>query len=1019
MSNTNRNPFEAGLHRELKKIYFKTIALKLTAGLVTFAAIGAWLILALVLWTALTSQPQVWHTLAVVRGAGVVLALLFLAVVIVPLFRTPRFSRMARDVEDHKDFKDIVTAGYEFSQDDEATSRYSPVLIREVVRQAVKSITGLQVRFLFLSRRQLQFVPVAYAAIIVLAVLALAFPSTLINTVERVSSPREASAVAHEANLHASPGNLTVLAGSDVEVKALDFGGSDEPVTVAYTLAEGFWKNEPTRRSEVLVEDAPMNQFAYTFDDIRSSVTYYFQSGDRKSPEYRIEVVHKPIVTDLSVILTPPAYTGEPADTLVDSGGNVQALEGTQVHVRARTNNILSGAWVRFDEGDRKKVEVQGSEFSFDFQARKDGTYSILLEDELDHKTDEPLVYSVEVYKDNPPVLDVLEPGDDATLPRNLQIDVSFIASDDYGVNKASIFFRKGGEERFRGQTIPLPGDKGKREVAKGFTWDLSQISLFPGNYVEYFLQVEDNNVVTGPGITKSRVFHVSVPTMAELFERIEEQDSERADLFEEARRESQELKERMEKLAREFKKTEQLDWSQKKEVDKAIASQETIQEKLDEIQQSLEETMQSLSDNEMTSQEIGEKLEEIQKLIDDINDEALNKYVEELRKAMEKLNPDEIQQALENLDLTAEDLLKSLERTEKLLEEIQREQDMEEIVRDAKDLLDEQEQLADDTGDADENDSEAMEALAEEQEALSEKTDELQKEMEEMSGKMGDDAETPDEQQLAEEMENASKEMSDKETAEKMREAARQMQQQQKQGAQQQQEQAMNDLIGLFSRVIDMQMSMQSMAQSRQAENLQRLAKNTLELSFKQERLTNRLREQVSGDDVANVRALALEQKTYSTAVRQIADELHEISKRSVEVPRSLLELIGETMQHMQNSMLFLEQNKAFMSTASASQAVTGLNKATIELLSACQACQNPGGGQGQSAQQNQLQQLMSGQRQMMKDSQAMMQLRAAQEKMLQERQAAMKRLMGQQRSLQATAFWAAWTRLSKRWKM
>jgi hypothetical protein len=1000
MSNAIPDALRTGLQSELKKIYIRTLLLRLTAGFVAFLAVGAWIALALVIWTAATDAPALWHTLTVVRVAGVALAALFIVFVVVPVVRMPRFRQLAKEVEEHKDFKDIVQGGYEFASDTGGHEQYSQALIREVIRQALQYVSELKVRFLFLTRGQLRYVPVAYAGLVVLVLIALTSPATILNTLQRVGSPRSASAIERQANLYGAPGNVTVLAGNDVEVTAIDMAGADAPVTVSYNLAEGFWKTEKTERSDIFVDPSvPVPQYTYTFEDVRNSLTYYFQSGDKKSPEYRITVVNKPIVTELTVTVTPPEYTGEPSRKLVDSGGNVQALEGTEVHVAARSNNALSGAWVRFDE-EQREVEFEGHDLAFDFRALEDGTYGIVLEDELGYKTDEPLAYSIEVYKDNAPVLDVLEPGEDATLPRNSLIDVSFIASDDYGVAKAKIFYRKGGEDKYRGSVIPLEESAGERDIAKSFTWDLSQITLFPGNYVEYFLQVEDNNVVTGPGITKSRVFQVSVPTMAELYESIDEEDSKRSDLFEEARRESEALKERMEKLSREFKKTEKLDWSQKKEVDKAIASQEAIQEKIDEIQQSLEETMQSLSDNEMTSQQIGEKLEAIQKLIEDINDEALNKYVEELRKAMEKLNPDDIQDALENLELTAEEFMRSLERTESLLKEIQRE----ELVRNAQELMNEQERVADETAETDAQDSERMNELAEDQEGLAGDTDDVQKAMEELAEQIANDAQTPEEEQLAEEMKQAAEEMSQNQTSGKMRKASQNMQQGEQQQAKEQQEQAMNDLIGLFTRTMQMQMSMESMSQNRTAENLQRLARNTLELSFKQEQLSARLQDQVAGEDVANVRALALEQLTYVTAVQQIADELHEISKHAVEVPPSLLEGLGETIQNMQNALLFLEQNKAFMSTASASQSVTNLNLITMELLTACQACQQ-GGGSGQAGQQSRLQQLLSGQKQMMQQSQELLQMRAAQEMMLQEQQAAMQRLHGQQRSLQDVA--------------
>ena len=83
MPKTTPQSFEAALHRELRKIYVKTLLLRLTAGLVSFLALGAWVVLALVVWTALTAHPALSHTLAVMRLAGVVLAVLF--AVFVPL----------------------------------------------------------------------------------------------------------------------------------------------------------------------------------------------------------------------------------------------------------------------------------------------------------------------------------------------------------------------------------------------------------------------------------------------------------------------------------------------------------------------------------------------------------------------------------------------------------------------------------------------------------------------------------------------------------------------------------------------------------------------------------------------------------------------------------------------------------------------------------------------------------------------------------------------------------------------
>jgi len=994
----NDTAFHRELRRELTRLLARTIGLRLASGLLSFVAVGAWVFLAVVLWTALTGAPPLWQTLTVSWLTLALLVLIFAFFVVVPVVKLPGLGRLTRELESRRDFQDIVEAGYEFSRRDDIAQRYSPELVGEVIRQAVRSISGLEARLLFLERRQLALVPFAYAALIVLIVIGFAAPATVFDAGERLVSPRVASAVEREANLFASPGDITVLSGSDVEVSAIDFGGSERPVTLSYNLSEEFWKTEPTESKEVLSEDnTPVARHAYTH--VRDLLPLRFANliSHAIIPRIDLDLVNKPIVADLKIVLTPPPYTGEAPDTLVDSGGNLQALEGTHVAIKATSNNDLAAAWVQFGEAEEKPVEVAGRSFDFDFTALEDGTYSIRLEDQLAHKTEEPLVYSVEVYQDNPPVLDVLEPGGDASLPRNMRIDVAFAASDDYGVSRAGIYARKAGDERFTRTNVPLGDDVGGKDIAASFTWSLEKVDLFPGEYLEYFIQVEDNNVVTGPGVTKSRIFNITVPTMAELYEQIQDEDSKREDMFSEAMKESEALKERMEKLSREFKKTEKLDWAQKKEVDKAIQSHDNVREKVEEIQKSLDETLQSLSDNKMTSQEIGEKMEQIQKLIEEINDKALNEYIEQLREAMEKLDPEEIAKALENVNLSAEDLLKNLERTEALLKQIQQEQQMEELVRQTQDLMEQQDDVNDQTAAADPQDSDKMQELSEKQKELAEKMEELAKKMEQLAEKMKNDGNS----EMSEQMSKAAQQTRNQQTSGKMNKASKKLDQGDKQQAMNQQQEAMDDLIGLFTRMTQIQAAMQGQNQQRVVQNLQRLAQSTLELSFKQEDLTERVREHVAADTPEGTTGLAGEQQTYARAVQQIAGELDELSKQSLEIPQFLLQGLGETLTSMNTSTMFLEQNKAFMSTTSSQQATTSLNKVTMDLLAACQNCQKGGAGSGQQA----MQQLLQGQQQMLEQSQEMLSMQALQEKMLQERLAAMQRLAAQQRSLEELA--------------
>ena len=111
--------------------------------------------------------------------------------------------------------------------------------------------------------------------------LSLVSPATLLDAGRRLAAPRDVAAVSVEANLFCTPGDITVLSGSDVDVVARDFGGSDEPVALYYHLSQGFWKTEPTAERDT--GGTLPGGHVYTFRDIRGTVSYYFQRGEKRS----------------------------------------------------------------------------------------------------------------------------------------------------------------------------------------------------------------------------------------------------------------------------------------------------------------------------------------------------------------------------------------------------------------------------------------------------------------------------------------------------------------------------------------------------------------------------------------------------------------------------------------------------------------------------------------------------------------------------------------------------------------
>jgi hypothetical protein len=236
------------------------------------------------------------------------------------------------------------------------------------------------------------------------------------------------------------------------------------------------------------------------------------------------------------------------------------------------------------------------------------------------------------------------------------------------------------------------------------------------------------------------------------------------------------------------------------------------------------------------------------------------------------------------------------------------------------------------------------------------------------------------------------------------MKNAASKLGQQQKQPAMQEQQEAMSKMVALFKRASQAQATMGQNQGRKLAVNFQRFARQTLELSHRQETLALDMKASASTDEEqkpTTTISFTQDQLSYLQATEKVADGIMDIASKSLMVPPQLIEAMGEAINRMQSSMLFLEQDKPYMSTTHAYNAIESLNEATIEMLRAAQSCKSGGQGGQQSMAMQMLQQMIPQQQDIIRETQQMLQLRLTEEALRQQQQAQLERLAGQQRSL------------------
>ncbi len=972
------------------------------------------------------------------RPVGVVLAVLLWAGMswlvwkhwVRPLRAVPNLSVFSRLVEERRDFRDMLRAALEFSQRGVPEST-SFDLVTATVDRAYDEARSLDLVHLFAFPRRHRdgaLLAAATGVIVLLALLAPALPRRAAQALT-FAYPSPASIV--YGSLEVQGGDFDVLAGEDVVVRVVDHGPLAPEMLLRFNDTGDLWKS----RALVAQGARPPHAYEFHFDNVRDHTAYRFESAKRRSAEFRIRVVQRPILNRFSLRLVPPAYVRREAQTLEEGRGDAVALIGTRVEIEGTASTPLARGRL-LPENDPAAVvtlpgplrlDLAGAAFRAAFTVRSDLRYHFEIEDSLGNRNTDPVTYQISAIEDRPPYVELRAPEPDATLPKSAQVELLIQAADDFGISRMTLIFKREreGEDLQQAETRTrlvlhdgtaldpeglAVGKEPAPELLKTHLWDLSTLGLFPGDFVSYWIEVEDNDEVSGHKTARTPVYHLRLPTLGELYAELQDEDENRMSELDRVLEEGKELQEKYERLARELKKNPEMDWKKEQEIQKSLEKQKEIAQKVEEIAQDMQQELEKMEEQQVISAEIAEKMEEIRRLMQQVEDDTLREYMQRLQEAMKQISPEEIQRSLEKMELSQQEFLDRLERTKALLEQLQREQQLDALVERTADLLQRQEELSQRTEaldqqmqdpkaqapkdgeqnqDTQQQQKQESERLAEEQSKLSESSETLERELEELLQKMQEAGRS--------ELNEAGEKMQSQPPSEDMREASKSLQEQQPQQAQPSQESAEKRLRALYEQMMQAQMSMGANMSQETLAALQKAARQSLDVSFRQELLSRRALEK--GDDPQSG-DLARSQQSLRAATRTVSEGLEAAGKSSPAVPQNVTALLVQAMGKMTQGVDAYEKGNALAGRLHGEDAYADLNRAVIELNRSTKACQSGGGGSPSSGQRMGE---MVGQQQRLNDATRQLQSRLKNPgQMSPEERAAMARLLAEQRGIE-----------------
>lgn len=704
-------------------------------------------------------------------------------------------------------------------------------------------------------------------------------------------------------------------------------------------------------------EDA--NTFSYRFSNVQKDTEFKLLSSGVSSEEYELAVLKKPNILDFEVNLDYPNYTRRP-DEALNSVGDIVVPLGTNINWVFDAQNTDAIDLKFTSQADLINTkQLTESSFSFKKKALKDEGYKLFISNSALPNADS-ISYSISVIPDQYPSIKA-ERFVDSTNQR-LQYFVGD-ATDDYGLLSLAFNYRINNKDK-QGelQAVKLPMGSSKQTDFE-YQFDLDELGLKPGDEVVYYFEVYDNDAINGSKSARTNLMQYAMPTLEELEELEEQNEDDIKDELEKSIEESKKLQEDVKKMEEKLLQKKELDWQDKKELEKLLERQQELQKNLEKAQEKFEENMKNQEEFQERDEELVEKQEKIQELFEEVMSDEMKELMEKIQELMQEMEKDEALEKLEQMEMNDEEMEMELDRMLELFKQMELEQEMEKAIDKMEEIAEKEEELAEETQDLaeeQEKDEQNEGEMSEEeeqakQEELQEKQEEIQEDMKELEEKMEEIEQKNQELERPQNMDTPQEEM--QEAGEQMEQSQEQMEQQENKKASESQQKAAEQMRQAAQKMSQQMQSMEMEQMEEDMQALRQLLENLVGLSFDQEELM----ETFGKTTVNTPRYVELVQEQFKLKddFRLIEDSLQALSKRVFQIEAFVTEKVTEIKDNMESSIDELEERRKPKAAEHQQRAMKNVNDLALILgetmqqmqqqmaagMPGSQSCQKPGG--------------------------------------------------------------------------
>jgi hypothetical protein len=439
---------------------------------------------------------------------------------------------------------------------------------------------------------------------------------------------------------------------------------------------------------------------------------------------------------------------------------------------------------------------------------------------------------------------------------------------------------------------------------------------------------VADNDVISGPKLSKSRQYIARLPSLEEMIAQTEQDSEQRVleteSLIKTGQELARRLKQAVRKMESESRQSPKADWQQQKELESIAEKNLELLDKVEGLAERMESSLEQMRERSLMSREIMEKLAEIQKLFEEVATPEMREAQRELMEALQNMDRQQLEEALKDFEMSQEELLERMERTLALLKRMQVEQKMEAMIREAEQLIEDQEQMNELT---ESTKADQLPQYSESEDQIKESLGKLKQEVPKLKDLLKEAGmeESQEAQKFAEAVESTDADRN-------MAQMSSSMQKLQKGEALEEGEQALSKLFDMLSEMQEQQMAMKGGDSDKIKEAMRRAIDDANYLSKDQEKLYERTAD--IGPRSIVIRDLAIVQQDLRSACSGLEKSIAELSTASPFIAAELNMLMDRAERSMETAVEQLDIKRGPLALQEQREAMVTLNKVSLRLM-------------------------------------------------------------------------------------